>query len=793
MRFFSGGANENRRIFEAVPERPDPRYFTGVGSSRLEIAGRTVAQCDGGALDAEYALFEPADVELKATEPGNVREIGYRVTVGAARARLSFLGVDLDLVRDAAEAMKPLGATYARGGIVRRVVRHFGPTELFEGRVYDAAARVYVGAWLDVAALAENLDVAGAAVTLQAIHLASLLRDAPEDAVVMLHTLELTRGSPPGERSHRQPELEEIARVPEAIRALAEARPTPPPEREAGPSRVELVDAMRERQAWLTSSEAVARLLRIERAANAREQPTRGPLADPELWALERQLSEGPAEGVLAKLDQIERARGRTPATAYLRARATLVQKIEDPVLIAARVSTLAMSMTGFTELQLLAAQAWLGAGDARRALPYARDLLNDTSLDPELRARAEAIHFEASTPKAPPAGPLSGKPIVAIDEPPPDTAIEPAPVVAVSRTATMQQAMPVPQPSPRSAAAPGHRPSTIPPALDGTRRPSVPYSEISERRSSRRGRQGGATPKGSSADATTIPQMPAAPRTEPDDVPPRESIAPAPWAPPRESPPFIPEAAATPVKRTSEAPAPSRASSRAPPAGLVATRPSRTSGPGDTEPRPKGQRFMAGASQPPFFADEREAARRSSPAIPRPPPMPRAAVDAHSETAEYLGLPRGASPDPPRGEMMPRTTLEARALFTHLSRELGRDYRVKRGVELRTDANALEAMQAHLFETFYGVEVRNLDDWLEVRRHGAFLSEILIRVLGAEWVDISPSELGYWSMLVPHVSGRGGTRVWPFARILRYIAMGPKERDLVSYYVELRSRARER
>jgi hypothetical protein len=35
------------------------------------------------------------------------------------------------------------------------------------------------------------------------------------------------------------------------------------------------------------------------------------------------------------------------------------------------------------------------------------------------------------------------------------------------------------------------------------------------------------------------------------------------------------------------------------------------------------------------------------------------------------------------------------------------------------------------------------------------------------------------------------GTRVWPFARLLRYVAMGPKERDLVSYYLELKWRSR--
>jgi hypothetical protein len=34
-------------------------------------------------------------------------------------------------------------------------------------------------------------------------------------------------------------------------------------------------------------------------------------------------------------------------------------------------------------------------------------------------------------------------------------------------------------------------------------------------------------------------------------------------------------------------------------------------------------------------------------------------------------------------------------------------------------------------------------------------------------------------------------TRVWPFGRILRLIAMQHNERDLVSYFLELQGRAR--
>lgn len=131
---------------------------------------------------------------------------------------------------------------------------------------------------------------------------------------------------------------------------------------------------------------------------------------------------------------------------------------------------------------------------------------------------------------------------------------------------------------------------------------------------------------------------------------------------------------------------------------------------------------------------------------------------------------------------------LEARVQFTLLARELGLDYRLKRGIELRADVSGIEAMQAVLLESFPDHAVKSSDEAYELRRHGALLSEILARRLDAEWLDISPNELGYWVMIVPP-----DTRVWPFGRVARLIAMGHKERDLVSYFLELQSRARGR
>jgi hypothetical protein len=84
--------------------------------------------------------------------------------------------------------------------------------------------------------------------------------------------------------------------------------------------------------------------------------------------------------------------------------------------------------------------------------------------------------------------------------------------------------------------------------------------------------------------------------------------------------------------------------------------------------------------------------------------------------------------------------------------------------------------------------------------RNGAFLSELLARRLGAFWVDLESSDSARWAMLIPASEARAGasmqyppepTRVWPFARVLRFVAMGHKERDLVSYYLELEASPR--
>jgi hypothetical protein len=183
----------------------------------------------------------------------------------------------------------------------------------------------------------------------------------------------------------------------------------------------------------------------------------------------------------------------------------------------------------------------------------------------------------------------------------------------------------------------------------------------------------------------------------------------------------------------------------------------------------------MRGASHPPFAAEE------PPPTFPKAPLLPKG---AGVELAHELSLPTGVSPVGNRTlEPLPQSVLEARIRFTMMSRALGQTYK-ERGIQLRTDAAGIEAMQSFLIDAFPGRSVRAEEEARVVHEHGAFLSEILARALDAVWIDIAAPDIGHWAMVVPP-----NTRVWPFGRVLRLISMGHKERDLVSYYLELEKR----
>jgi hypothetical protein len=167
-------------------------------------------------------------------------------------------------------------------------------------------------------------------------------------------------------------------------------------------------------------------------------------------------------------------------------------------------------------------------------------------------------------------------------------------------------------------------------------------------------------------------------------------------------------------------------------------------------------------------------------------------AADAEGERVESLSLPPGLRTEPPPADEAPRTPAAARLAFTYLARELARELRVRHGLELRCDVDGLEIAQRFLREALADGRIRTPEDEREVMRTAAFLAELLVRRLGARWSELESSEPGAWSMLMLCRDRPAEViRVWPIGRVLRFVAMGHKERDLVSYYLELHSRAR--
>jgi hypothetical protein len=737
-----------------------------VATCTLRIGDRVALASVGGAPEVEYALFDPGAIELQATGPGMVQEVGYVTSAEEAIDRLGEGGITWPLVLETAAALQPtLAMAYARGPAIRRIATSLGPAELFDGFRYDAARKVYEGRWLDLPALADDTSLPRLTQTLQSMHLLALLLEVDPDGPVHLVTREHMAERRPGGRSYKRYAFASAEDLPAAFRAAAARLRAVPPseriERTEGPTAHELVEVLRDRVILLADAEQQDRVRAIEKAIGIRERAMRGPLADPELWALEEQLSAGRTEGVVELIDAVEKSKGKQPATAYLRVRAALLAGRDPPRAVAERISSLALSIPSFVELELLAAEAWNAAGDPKRALPFARDLLANASVNNELRSRESQHGLSAQRP-------AEGLTQTGIPH-----ELEPArrptqPMIAVDgdrKTLPMTSSFPPPPPPARSS----------PPFTASSRRntPPMVFGEIDPEKppttAAPTARSQGLLPKRTISGTWTGP-LPGtgqvAPSRTTDNqfgaVPPPSSGRNRPA--PRSDRDVIPQASRTP------APPPLAQSVRT------------TSRPSADVPRLANRaaaELMRGASQPPFRSDSPEAHVN----VPKAPSVPKLAAVA--EAATTLSLPEGMHGAVSSVETLPRTVLDARLQFTFLSRELGREYD-ELGVELFADITGIEAMQRVLLERYGQRTVTTPEEAADVRRHGAFLSEILARSFDAFWVDIGPNDVGYWAMVLPP-----GTRVWPFGRILRLIAMQHNERDLVSYFLELQARAR--
>jgi hypothetical protein len=200
------------------------------------------------------------------------------------------------------------------------------------------------------------------------------------------------------------------------------------------------------------------------------------------------------------------------------------------------------------------------------------------------------------------------------------------------------------------------------------------------------------------------------------------------------------------------------------------------------------------GASRPPYESSPHAYAALVVPSAPRVPAEAAAVAPApkfrhgRPEIVETLSLPAGITEDMLPEGAPARGAKQVRLAMIRQARTLGRDYRIWYGTTLVTSAVAIETMQRHLRRRFDEArdaqQVRSLE--AELTRHGALLSEILARTLGAEWADVSHAQPGHWTMSLPW-----GLVVWPIGRVYRFFRRGQREEDLVAFYLDLDTQAR--
>jgi len=152
------------------------------------------------------------------------------------------------------------------------------------------------------------------------------------------------------------------------------------------------------------------------------------------------------------------------------------------------------------------------------------------------------------------------------------------------------------------------------------------------------------------------------------------------------------------------------------------------------------------------------------------------------AEKVESLSLPDGL-----REEMLPVGAppvgpQQARIWLIRLARDLARDYRTWYGVELRDDAPAIEWMQRHLSAAAEPLSRRDPKAVArELVRHGLLLGELLVRTLGATWIDLSGDRPGAWELFVPSAETLN-----PIVRVQRFMQQGIRESDLIALFLDL-------
>jgi hypothetical protein len=409
--------------------------------SSLVVGERLISRCDDGLLLAEYALFEPAEVTLSGAAGHGVREQGYFTTAERARERLRAAGITPEIVDATFRAMRPrFMRALARSPSVLVAVDRLGPYEVFEGGVYHSETRRYRGTWLDLDALASACPIREASVVFQAVHLYQVMAEVPDDVPVRLLTANATGTLRVGERTWQAVSFDAAPRLPGVLVAMRVPPRKRPLDDEGGEVREDLLRNLRARSA--ASKQAEPRILSLATlVARTGKTPPPGPLAssseDPPPAAPPAPVSRAPEspvvtveaetsedlplpiemrlwDGSLTDVDPgvlFEELRGHTQ-----------LLKGEDHLrAVAEYLTSIAARTPGLPELRVLAARAWLAAGEAGHARHFARRLAEDVRAPDEVRLLAlEIVETTASQESLPP-------PVV-VPEP-----IVPAPILLAS------------------------------------------------------------------------------------------------------------------------------------------------------------------------------------------------------------------------------------------------------------------------------------------------------------------------------------------------------------------------
>jgi len=370
--------------------------------SSLVVGERIVSQCHDGLLEAEYALFDEAEVVLSAG-PGRRGscEQGYLTTAALARSRLADMRITANLAHDAFAALR---AGHRRALATTRcvldVIEQLGPCEAFEGFSFSIVTGRYTGTWLDLDSLAEACPLRGAAMIFQAFHLALVLEEVPDDAPVRLLTANVTETCPLGERTWgKPPELDAARRLPAVLRQMRVPPKSRTP-RDDDEVRRQLVRSLRERMA--ASSRARPRLRRLAK-----------------LLARGLETSEGGTvhelhPSVPAPPDTVPVVAPPDSASLYEELRRhRLLLRGEDHLRAVAKFLSMQADRAGaLHEVSMLAARAWLATGEKGYARYFARRLLESSDTPVSVRLMATEILEAtdnakgATAPPPPPSAP---------------------------------------------------------------------------------------------------------------------------------------------------------------------------------------------------------------------------------------------------------------------------------------------------------------------------------------------------------------------------------------------------